>query len=106
MKVIIDFDVLTAPENSFGTVSGSINLEHIPCKGDSISFLYPKNKTLFPAIKGFTGTLKIRDRHFQIGDVDPYVILNLGEIIVDDTKSAIELMMYFEKGFEFDVNRH
>jgi hypothetical protein len=101
MKIAIDASIFTKEAGSFGKLSGPLELPCEPQIGDTISFIFPKNKAVLP-LPGIAGQYRIEDRILGVYE-GAEVIVMLEDITVDSIAQARALSDYLERGFDLVV---
>ncbi len=98
MIIYIDFSLFT-DQNSFGCVSGNLQVVEVPQSGDSVSFLFPTNEVDINLPSTFSGFLTVTNRVISVGPSIHPISLSLSDVVVPTRENAIELVTYLEKGF-------
>jgi hypothetical protein len=102
-KCRISFPIFSGPSTAFATVSGIVELETIPVKGDKLSFLLSPRGGQFP-VSEFCGSLNVEGRIFVIGYGD-LPIVELEPIFFASDQEAELLARFLEDQFELLVLR-
>ena len=102
MKVAIDASMFTREGGSFGRVGGYLDLPCEPQGGDTVSFIFPINKTVMP-LPWFNGLLRVEHRLITPIGAGHDVSVMLEDITVDTISQANALNEYLTIGFGLDV---
>lgn len=99
MIVYIDVSIFSEESGAYGKISGELELPIVPQIGDLISFTFSeKNKNIvLPAY--FDGFLTVTDRVVPANVDTQNVLVSLSDVMVPTVTSAVNVMDYFESGF-------
>lgn len=101
MIVGLDITVEMDDGQALGSITGKLELEIVPSKGDKLSFLFPPKGTGVGPYVGFPGVLSVNGRIFRTTGGHTLVGLELGAIKVKNLDEANRVFNYFEVEYGF-----
>ena len=100
MIVYIDFSIFIEQGEAFGYVSGELELLETPQIGDSISFSFSESESQVCPPKDFGRLMTVTNRIISVNpELKRPLALSLSDVIAKDRENAMEIAIYFEKGF-------
>lgn len=101
MRIAVDLSIFVKDVKSVGSISGFLELEAFPSKGDVVSFLFPLDTQAAPCtVRDCNLLLEVERVTFTplpsaIGGVS----LSLEDLILQSDQDALAVVKYLESGF-------
>ncbi len=101
MKIAVDLSVFVKDVKSVGRVSGFLELEGLPSRGDTVSFFLPLDIQVPPCtVRDCNLLLEVERVIFTpLPNAIGGVSLSLEDLVLQSDKDALAVVKYLESGF-------
>ena len=103
-RVYVDISIFT-PSNSVGVISGYLNIDIVPAKGESLSFENPITPNIQLSTSNFNKSIEVKYVSPPVAGTKE-LLISLADITVPTRVEAMKVANYLQQGFGlyFDEN--